>query len=175
MVRDWRETHGDPAGDLYGMLGVAAGASQEAIVHAYRRQARAVHPDARPDDPTATARFRSLTGAYEVLSDPVRRADYDRAWRAPSTTRPTPQPGGFPPDQEGRGRTGEGPLGMNAPELGGGRPRPWRSHLWVGPVRVEASPREPSGELRRQEMSRHGELNRVTSLLLRILTDGWPE
>ena len=150
MVRDGREVHGGPSGDLYGVLGVAAGASQEAIVHAYRRQARAVHPDLRPDDPAATARFRSLTGAYEVLSDPVRRADYDRAWQVARPTRPAPQPGER-------------------------RSRPWRSHLWVGPVRVEASPREPSGEVRRQETSRHGELGGITSLLIRILTDGWPE
>ena len=64
------------------MLGVSPDASQEAIVQAYRRLARVSHPDARPDDPQAAARFRALTSAYEVLSDPIRRDDYDRADRA---------------------------------------------------------------------------------------------
>lgn len=64
--------------DWYGVLGVATDASREEIVHAYRRLAHALHPDTRPDDPDATGRFREVTAAYEVLTDPARRARYDR-------------------------------------------------------------------------------------------------
>jgi DnaJ-class molecular chaperone len=64
---------------LYRRLGVAPGASRQDIVHAYRRLAHGVHPDAHPDDPDASRRFREITEAYEVLADPGRRGRYDRA------------------------------------------------------------------------------------------------
>lgn len=70
---EWRSTD-----DLYSVLGVEPHASADGIVRAYRRLALTSHPDARPADPGATVRFRRLTHAYEVLSDPSRRADYDR-------------------------------------------------------------------------------------------------
>jgi curved DNA-binding protein CbpA len=77
----------DPRGpipDLYQLLGVARDASREEIAQAWRRRARAEHPDARPGQPgdeagEAGARFRALAGAWRVLSDPGRRAAYDRA------------------------------------------------------------------------------------------------
>lgn len=64
--------------DYYDILGVARDASQEEIKKAFRRLARDTHPDANPDDPTAEAKFREVAEAYEVLSDPQRRARYDR-------------------------------------------------------------------------------------------------
>ena len=64
--------------DYYAALGVARDASQEEIKKAFRRLARDTHPDANPDDPKAEARFREIAEAYEVLSDPNRRAAYDR-------------------------------------------------------------------------------------------------
>lgn len=64
--------------DLYAVLGVEPHASAGAIVRAYRRLALTSHPDAQPEDPGASARFRAFTHAYVVLSDPVQRADYDR-------------------------------------------------------------------------------------------------
>jgi curved DNA-binding protein CbpA len=64
--------------DLYAFLGVEPHASADDIVRAYRRLALTSHPDARPKDPGASARFRALTHAYVVLSDPSRRAEYDR-------------------------------------------------------------------------------------------------
>jgi curved DNA-binding protein CbpA len=67
-----------PGGDPYQVLGVTAGASRQDIARAYRRAAQAAHPDARPADPGAAARFRALTDAYDLLSDAGRRADYDR-------------------------------------------------------------------------------------------------
>jgi curved DNA-binding protein CbpA len=165
-----------PAGGLYRILDVSPGASQETIVHAYRQQARASHPDARPGDPGAAARFRILSSAYEVLSDPVRRADYDRRTSGPA--RPVLHSGASRPGPEGPARTGE-------PRIGGGnsphdflrvRPaRPSESPLWAGPVRVEARPGETVAEFRWPQTLRHPEVGGLTSLLLGFLTDGWSE
>ncbi len=64
--------------DYYEILGVGRDASSEDIKKAFRRLARDTHPDANPGDPLAEARFREVAEAYEVLSDPSRRAAYDR-------------------------------------------------------------------------------------------------
>src|SRR5213082_2526265 len=86
--------HGGPGPDHYQLLGVARGASREEIAQAWRRRARAEHPDRRPGeaDEEAAGRFRALAEAYHVLSDPGRRAAYDRALgRGPAAAaRPTP-------------------------------------------------------------------------------------
>lgn len=66
------------AKDYYAALGVGRDASPEEIKKAFRRLARESHPDANPGDPSAEARFREAAEAYEVLSDPKRRAAYDR-------------------------------------------------------------------------------------------------
>ena len=65
--------------DLYQLLGVPRGASREEIARAWRRRARAEHPDSQPGDAAAVSRFRALAGAWQVLGDPARRAAYDRA------------------------------------------------------------------------------------------------
>ena len=72
--------------DHYEVLGVSTGATAEEIKQAYRRLARDSHPDRHPDDPSAEERFKEVAAAYEVLSDPERRANYDRfgATEAPS-------------------------------------------------------------------------------------------
>jgi len=66
------------AKNYYDLLGVGRDATGEEIKKAFRRIARATHPDANPGDPTADARFRQAAEAYEVLSDPDRRRRYDR-------------------------------------------------------------------------------------------------
>lgn len=63
--------------DLYGILGVARDASQDEIKRAFRRLAMEYHPD-RNKSEDAEQRFKQINAAYEVLSDPEKRARYDR-------------------------------------------------------------------------------------------------
>lgn len=65
-----------PVADFYTALGVAKDASQEEIQRAYRSLARKHHPDVS-DDPGAEARFKEISEAYQVLSDPATRKRYD--------------------------------------------------------------------------------------------------
>jgi molecular chaperone DnaJ len=67
-----------PNSDLYAVLEVDANVSTEDLKKSYRRLARQYHPDNNPDDATAEARFKEVSQAYEILSDPDRRANYDR-------------------------------------------------------------------------------------------------
>ncbi len=64
--------------DYYELLGVSRDASADEIKRAFRKLARETHPDANPDDDEAERRFKEIAQAYEVLSDPARRAQYDR-------------------------------------------------------------------------------------------------
>lgn len=63
--------------DFYATLGVSRDADETAIKKAYRKLARQLHPDARPDDKQAEARFKEVGEAYAVLSDPEQRRQYD--------------------------------------------------------------------------------------------------
>jgi molecular chaperone DnaJ len=67
--------------DYYELLGVQRGASGAQIKRAFRKLARELHPDVSPD-PDSAHRFREVAEAYEVLSDPERRAIYDRLGHA---------------------------------------------------------------------------------------------
>jgi molecular chaperone DnaJ len=84
------------ATDYYGSLGVSSDASQEDIKRAYRKLARKLHPDVNPD-PEAQQRFREISLAYEVLSDPEKRRIVDL--------------GGDPLQQAGAGGPGGGGMG----------------------------------------------------------------
>jgi len=64
--------------DYYDVLGVGRDAGDGDIKGAYRRLARQYHPDHHPDDPTAEDKFKEASEAYSVLSDPQKRATYDR-------------------------------------------------------------------------------------------------
>ena len=63
--------------DLYDLLGVSRDADSDTIKKAYRKLARQYHPDVNPD-PATQERFKEVSRAYEVLSDPQKRAAYDR-------------------------------------------------------------------------------------------------
>jgi molecular chaperone DnaJ len=63
--------------DLYATLGVEKKATPEELKKAYRKLARKYHPDRNPDDKQAEARFKEVSHAYDVLSDPEKRKQYD--------------------------------------------------------------------------------------------------
>ena len=64
--------------DYYDVLGVERGTSEAELKKAYRKLAMECHPDRHPDDPAAEDRFKQVSEAYAVLSDPDKRARYDR-------------------------------------------------------------------------------------------------
>lgn len=79
--------------DFYAALGVSKDADQDQIKKAYRKLARDLHPDRNPGDAAAEARFKNVGEAYNVLSDPKQRQQYD-AVRAMGGGGPRFQAGG---------------------------------------------------------------------------------
>jgi curved DNA-binding protein CbpA len=71
-----------PTRDPYELLGVPREASGDDIRKAYRKLARQHHPDANPDAPEAEERFKEIQQAYEVLSNPEKKRQYDEMIRA---------------------------------------------------------------------------------------------
>src|SRR5579875_3338957 len=65
--------------DYYAALGVAKDADAATIKKAYRKLARDLHPDKNPGDAAAESRFKEVSEAYDVLSDPAKRKEYDEA------------------------------------------------------------------------------------------------
>jgi molecular chaperone DnaJ len=82
--------------DHYEVLGISKGATPEEIKAAFRKLAAVHHPDRNPDDPKASVRFKELNASYQVLSDPQRRAMYDRfGFRAEEAGSPFASSGPF--------------------------------------------------------------------------------
>ncbi|MGB8255021.1 MAG: DnaJ domain-containing protein, partial [Pseudonocardiaceae bacterium] len=102
-AREWIEK------DFYAELGVSSTASAEEIKRAYRKLARELHPDANPGDVKAEARFKSMSEAYGVLSDPDKRKQYDEARSLFN--------GGFRPGGGFGGPGGPGPGGFDLNDL----------------------------------------------------------
>jgi len=90
--------------DYYDVLGISRGASQKEIQSAFRKLARKLHPDVNPGDKQAEERFKEVSQAHDVLSDPEKRKLYDRFgsdWYSaaaagidPDAPGPRPGPGG---------------------------------------------------------------------------------
>ena len=138
----------DPSnGDrMYRRLDVAPEASAEQIGRAYRRLAHSLHPDAHPDAPDAAVRFREITEAYEILSNPARRARYDRDRQPPTPDDVGPRRPGAntrttipvtPRQTPGRPANQPTVIGLGPFETGS-------APLIAGPVHV-ASPSNPHG------------------------------
>ncbi len=64
--------------DFYGILGVSKNASADEIKSSYRKLAIKYHPDKNPDNPESETKFKEAAEAYEILSDPQKKAQYDR-------------------------------------------------------------------------------------------------
>jgi molecular chaperone DnaJ len=79
--------------ELYDVLGVRREASTADVRRAYQKLARSLHPDLNPGDAAAAARFAVVSRAFEVLSDPQRRAEYDRGAREPRPASRVPEVG----------------------------------------------------------------------------------
>src|SRR3954464_931691 len=110
--------------DYYAALGVAKDADAAAIKKAYRQLARELHPDKNPGNTQAETRFKEVSEAYDVLSDPKRRSEYDEARRLfgsggfrPGAGAPGGYPGGFP-----GGATGGQPFDLGDIFGGAGSP-----------------------------------------------------
>jgi molecular chaperone DnaJ len=89
------------AKDYYTTLGVGEKASQDEIKKSYRQLAKKYHPDANPEDPSAGERFKEISEAYGVLSDPESRRKYDQVRKY----------GGLGDFSRQAGRTRRGPAG----------------------------------------------------------------
>lgn len=109
--------------DYYGTLGVGKKASDDEIRKAYRRLARKYHPDLNPGDKAAEDKFKTVQEAYDILSEPKKRAMFDQYGFYSDSGIPTggPSPGGGPGmgfegfdfsdfiNQQGAGRRGGSP------------------------------------------------------------------
>jgi molecular chaperone DnaJ len=112
--------------DYYEILSVERTASDTEIKTAYRKLAMQYHPDRNPNNPEAEERFKACSEAYQVLSDPEKRAAYDRFGHAAVNGAGSPFQGGNP--FQGQGDLGDifGDIFGEMFNMGGGSRRPSR-------------------------------------------------
>jgi curved DNA-binding protein len=107
--------------DYYQVLGVPRSASADEIRTAYRKLAMKYHPDRNPNDKQAEDHFKDANEAYQVLSDPQKRARYDQLGSAYSSWQSRGAPGGgFDWSQWTTGQPGSGGQQVNFDDLFGG-------------------------------------------------------
>ena len=99
--------------DLYKVLGVSRDVDAEALKKAYRKLARRHHPDVNPGDKAAEEKFKAISEAYDVLSDPTKRRNYDEFGEISLQ-------GGFDAEQARRAREAFGARFGGGPGAGGG-------------------------------------------------------
>jgi molecular chaperone DnaJ len=114
--------------DYYGALGVKKSASTDEIRKAFRKLARKYHPDVNPGDKAAEEKFKTISEANEILSDPKKRKIYDQLGfysdnidpaAAEAYARQGGSPGGFPGGQPGGNATGSAGAGGVPFDFGG--------------------------------------------------------
>jgi DnaJ homolog subfamily B member 4 len=110
---------------LYDALGVASSASQDEIKKAYKKAALKWHPDKNKDNPAASDKFKEVSQAYEVLSDPEKRKVYDQYGLEFLLRGGAPPPDGADGGMPGGGFPGGMPGGFSS--FGGGMPGGGRS------------------------------------------------
>jgi len=128
----------DPAADYYELLGVRPGATSEEIQTAYRRLAKAFHPDLHADSSVAVARMARLNVAKSVLLDADTRANYDRL------------------------------RGSRRPSVVASGPAPVQTTVRYAPHQVNARPRHRVVSNRMDRAARRGGFDRQTGILLLV-------